>query len=161
MNAMIFMTENRKPTWLAALMMAGLISSGIAAENNSTTATPAQFAPLAQNHELAAIWNDADFQRRLVGSYGFASEAEPKLQPDELEKYRTVVVPILTNSDPKKIIATLEGLTGPKASAVFDFTLGNVYFQREDLTNAVKPALLRVAELTREVERLRIELAKK
>lgn len=30
-----------------------------------------------------------------------------------------------------------------------------------DLTNAVKPALLRVAELTREVERLRIELAKK
>jgi hypothetical protein len=36
----------------------------------------------------------------------FASEAEPKLQPDELDKYRTIVVPILTNSDPKKIIST-------------------------------------------------------
>lgn len=105
-----------------------------AAETNSAT----KFAPLAKDHELASVWNDADFQRRLIGSYGFASEAEPKLQPDELEKYRTIVVPILTNSDPKKIISTLEGLTGPKASAVFDFTLGNVYFQREDLTNAVK-----------------------
>jgi tetratricopeptide (TPR) repeat protein len=106
----------------------------IAAETNPS----GKFAPLAADHELAAIWNDADFHRRLIGSYGFASEAEPRLQPDELEKYRTVVVPVLTNSDPKKIIATIEGLTGPKASAVFDFTLGNVYFQREDLTNAVK-----------------------
>ena len=105
-----------------------------AAEANPT----GSFAPLAKDHELASVWNDADFQRRLIGSYGFASEAEPKLQPDEQDKYRTVVVPILTNSDPKKIIATLEGLTGPRASAVFDFTLGNVYFQREDLTNAVK-----------------------
>jgi tetratricopeptide (TPR) repeat protein len=119
-----------------ALAMAGWLTSlsSIAAETNPS----GKFAPLAADHELAAIWNDADFQRRLIGSYGFASEAEPRLQPDELEKYRTIVVPILTNSDPKKIISTIEGLTGPKASAVFDFTLGNVYFQREDLTNAVK-----------------------
>jgi tetratricopeptide (TPR) repeat protein len=101
-------------------------------------ATPGSFAPVAADHELAALWNDPEFQRRLMGSYGFASDVEPKLQPDELDKYRTVVVPILTNSDPKKIISTIEGLTGPRASAVFDFTLGNVYFQREDLTNAVK-----------------------
>ena len=33
--------------------------------------------------------------------------------------------------------------------------------RENDLTNAVKPALLRVATLTREVETLRIELAKK
>jgi predicted Zn-dependent protease len=116
----------------ALLLLLPLVVS--AAEANPT----GRFAPLAADHELASVWNDADFQRRLIGSYGFASEAEPKLQPDELEKYRTIVVPILTNSDPKKIIATLEGLTGPRASAVFDFTLGNIYFQREDLTNAVK-----------------------
>jgi tetratricopeptide (TPR) repeat protein len=112
---------------------------GVATVGNiAFAATPGGFAPVPADHELAALWNDADFQRRLVGSYGFASEVEPKLQPDELDKYRTVVVPILTNSDPKKIISTIEGLTGPRASAVFDFTLGNVYFQRENLTNAVK-----------------------
>jgi len=92
----------------------------------------------APSDELMSMWNDPDFKRRLMGSYGFASEAEPKMQPEELETYRKVVVPALTNSDPKKVIAALQGLTGPKASAVFDFTLGNVYFQNEDLTNAVK-----------------------
>lgn len=134
------MIRNWKPTLQAtAFFLAGLATmSAVGAEKANTPATQNSFAPVAADHELASLWNDADFQRRLIGSYGFASEAEPKLQPDELEKYRTIVVPILTNSDPKKIISTLEGLTGPRASAVFDFTLGNVYFQREDLTNAVK-----------------------
>jgi tetratricopeptide (TPR) repeat protein len=40
--------------------------------------------------------------------------------------------------DPKKAISLLQSLSKPNASAVFDFTLGNVYFQNEDLTNAVK-----------------------
>jgi tetratricopeptide (TPR) repeat protein len=104
----------------------------------STTAVVTTFAPVSAEHELASVWNDPDFQRRLIGSYGFASDVEPKMQPAELDSYRKVVVPALTNSDPKKVIAALEGLAGPRASAVFDFTLGNVYFQREDLTNAVK-----------------------
>ena len=97
-----------------------------------------QFAPLPATHELASIWNDPEFARRLVGSYGFASDAEPRMQPDEQVVYREKVVPALTNSDPQKVISTLKGLVKPSASAVFDFTLGNVYFQNEDLTNAVK-----------------------
>src|SRR5688572_13622571 len=134
------MMRNWKPTLHAtAFFLAGFAAlSVVGAEKAPAPAALNSFAPLTKDHELASVWNDADFQRRLIGSYGFASEAEPKLQPDELEKYRTIVVPILTNSDPKKIISTIEGLTGPRASAVFDFTLGNVYFQREDLTNAVK-----------------------
>ena len=103
-----------------------------------TSAAPTTFAPVPADHELASVWNDPDFQRRLIGSYGFASDVEPKMQPAELDSYRKVVIPALTNSDPKKVISTLEGLVGPRASAVFDFTLGNVFFQREDLTNAVK-----------------------
>lgn len=134
------MTATRKLTLLtSALIFKGMTALNVVQAAKTEAVAPlATFAPMAADQELAAVWNDADFQRRLIGSYGFASEAEPKLQPDELEKYRTVVVPILTNSDPQKIIATIEGLAGPRASAVFDFTLGNVYFQREDLTNAVK-----------------------
>jgi len=98
----------------------------------------APFAPVSAQHELASLWNDPDFQRRLVGSYGFASDAEPRMQPEEQVVYREKVVPSLTNSDPKKVVAVLQGLAKPGASAVFDFTLGNVYFQNEDLTNAVK-----------------------
>lgn len=96
------------------------------------------FAPVPPGHELASIWNDPDFARRLVGSYGFASDAEPRMQPQEQVIYREKVVRALTNSDPAQAIATLQGLVKPAASAVFDFTLGNLYFQTEDLTNAVK-----------------------
>jgi tetratricopeptide (TPR) repeat protein len=95
------------------------------------------FAPLSSDHELASIWNDPDFARRMVGSYGFASDAEPRMSPEEQLSYREKVVPLLRD-DPRKAMSTLEGLAKPNASAVFDFTLGNLHFQGEDLTNAIK-----------------------
>ena len=124
----------------AALLTFVSVSTLLAAKDERAAAggSGSAFASVSSEHELASVWNDPEFARRLIGSYGFASEAEPKMQPQELETYRKTVVPALTNSDPKKTIATLQGLIGPKASAVFDFTLGNVYFQNEDLTNAVK-----------------------
>ena len=94
------------------------------------------FAPLPAGHELASIWNDPDFSRRLLGSYGFASDAEPRMSPEEQAVYREKVVPLL-REDPKRALPVLEGLVKPSASAVFDFTLGNIHFQNEDLTNAV------------------------
>lgn len=98
---------------------------------------PATFAPLPSNHELASVWNDPDFTKRLIGSYGFNSEVEPRMNPEEQVAYRDKVVPLL-REDPRKALPVLEGLVKPSASAVFDFTLGNVYFQTEDLTNAIK-----------------------
>jgi tetratricopeptide (TPR) repeat protein len=73
----------------------------------------------------------------LLGSYGFASEAEPRMTPEEQATYRDKIVPLL-REDPKKALPELQSLAKPGASAVFDFTLGNIYFQNEDLTNAVK-----------------------
>src|SRR5688572_6115983 len=103
----------------------------------TTTTTPTTFAPLPADHELAGVWNDPEFTRRLLGSYGFASDAEPRLTPEEQATYRDKIVPLLRD-DPKKAMAELESLVKPGASAVFDFTLGNLHFQNEDLTNAVK-----------------------
>jgi Flp pilus assembly protein TadD len=91
----------------------------------------------AQQNELDALWNDPEFKKRLIGSYGFASEIEPRLNPEEMATYRDKVVPLLRD-DPKKAMNELQSLAKPGASAVFDFTLGNLYFQQEDLTNAVK-----------------------
>jgi tetratricopeptide (TPR) repeat protein len=128
----------RPSTLFRAFAVAALLVSTPFLASAKATNSPTTFAPMSATNELASVWNDPEFARRLVGSYGFASEAEPKMQPEELETYRKVVIPALTNSDPKKVMATLQGLVGPRASAVFDFTLGNVYFQNEDLTNAVK-----------------------
>lgn len=101
------------------------------------SAAPATFAPLPVGHPLADLWNDPEFTRRLVGSYGFLSEAEPRLSAEEQAVYRDKIVPLL-REDPKKAIPELEAATKPGASAVFDYTLGTVYFQSENFTNAVR-----------------------
>jgi tetratricopeptide (TPR) repeat protein len=99
-------------------------------------APPTAFAPMAETNDLAAVWNSPEFAKRLLGSYGFASDAEPRLSPEEQAVYRDKIVPALRD-DPKKAIEVLRPLVKPGASAVFDFTLGNLCFQTEDLTNAV------------------------
>lgn len=102
-----------------------------------TTSAPGTFAPVSDDHPLAGIWNDPDFTRRLLGSYGFASDAEPRLTPEEQQFYRDKIVPLL-REDTKKAIPELESRLKPEASALFDFTLGNIHFQSENFTNAVK-----------------------
>ncbi len=116
--------------WSLALML--LAVSATAATNEVP-----KFAPVAATSELAPIWNDPDFAKRLLGSYGFASDVEPRMAPEELAIYRDQVVPQLRDN-PTKAQSVLKDLAKPSANAVFDFTLGNTYFQTEDFTNAVK-----------------------
>ena len=121
--------------WVA---VAGATTLCAAKPDKSAIATaPTTFAPMSATNELASVWNDPDFTRRLIGSYGFTSDAEPRMNPEELATYRDKVIPLL-REDPKKAMPVLQSLAKPNASAVFDFTLGNVYFQNEDLTNAMK-----------------------
>lgn len=101
------------------------------------SSAPTTFAPVPEGHPLASLWNDPEFVRRLLGSYGFASDAEPRMTPEEQGVYRDKVVPLL-REDPAKAAELLATLVKPSATAVFDFTLGNIAFQHEDLTNAVK-----------------------
>lgn len=115
-----------------------LMGNAVLGANKPTaTVSKENFAPVAESHELAPIWNDPEFTRRLIGSYGFASDAEPRMTPEEQALYRDKIVPLL-REDPKKAIPALAGAIKPSSSALFDFTLGNIYFQGEDLTNAVK-----------------------
>ena len=120
-----------------------LVQTSVAATRASkeppakSATAPTAFAALPENHELASIWNDPDFQRRLIGSYGFLSEAEPRLNAEELQFYTNKIAPLL-REDPKKAIPLLESQLKPGASAQFDFLLGNVCFQTDDATNAVR-----------------------
>ncbi len=95
-----------------------------------------RFAPVPSDHPLAGMWNDPDFARRLAGSYGFLSEAEPRLSAEEQILFRDRIMPLIRD-EPARAIPELQAALKPGASAVFDFTLGTVYFQNEDFTNAV------------------------
>jgi len=133
------MNRDRKQTWLATGLALASVTTllGAKADRTGTPGAPTTFAPMAATNELASVWNDPDFTRRLIGSYGFASDAEPRLTPEEQAVYRDKIIPLLRD-DPPKARSELQSLAKPGASAVFDFTLGNLYFQSEDLTNAVK-----------------------
>lgn len=130
---------SKLPWLLLAIALAGPLA--LAKEKKSAPAAaanaPTTFAPMAATNELASLWNDPEFTRRLLGSYGFASDAEPRMTPEEQAVYRDKIIPLL-REDPAKARSELQSLATPSATAVFDFTLGNLYFQSEDLTNAVK-----------------------
>ncbi len=108
----------------------------VAAPEKPVAPEATRFAPVAADHPLASVWNDPEFTRRMLGSYGFLSEAEPRLNAEEQKVYREKIVPLL-REDPKQAIPELEKLIKPEASALFDFTLGNIRFQTDDLTNAI------------------------
>ena len=133
----LFASGTTKVLLLAVFAAATTMSAASRSKKEEAATAPTTFAPLPQNHELASLWNDPDFARRLVGSYGFASDAEPRMTPEEQVLYRDKIVPLL-RQDPKKAVSALQEAIKPSASAVFDFTLGNIFFQNEDLTNAVK-----------------------
>ena len=129
-------------TWglcLAQDLMAA--SPGKRATAGSVEARPvaptAAFAPVPEGHDLASLWNDPEFLKRLMGSYGFASEIEPRMTAEEQAVYRDKITPLL-RQDQVKARSELASLIKPDSSAVFEFTLGNLHFQGEDLTNATK-----------------------
>jgi len=89
---------------------------------------------LAVEAPLDDLWKDPTFQKQFLGSYGFQAELEPKvtaLERQELEKILTLMA-----TDTNAAMAALEKAATPEATAVFDYTLGNLHFQRDELDAA-------------------------
>jgi tetratricopeptide (TPR) repeat protein len=82
------------------------------------------------------LWRDPDFRRRFLESYLSESEIEPRVTLEETESLQAVSE-FLGQGSTQRAIARLQKDGGPQASAVFDFTLGNIHFQEEELEEAV------------------------
>jgi len=83
----------------------------------------------AADEPATDLWKDPVFQKAFLGSYGVQSELEPKLTQIELAAMQKVLP--LMEKDPDAAARKLQSLAKPNASAVFDFTLGNLSFQRD------------------------------
>ncbi len=132
----------------------------------STLLVPAvRPARAQQDPELARIWADPEFKKHFLGTYGINAEIEPRLGPEQRELLEQVY-PLLA-SDPAEAVRRLQDAvatpaeqaadsgkdkkksrrrrssgaaesTNPADTALFEFILGNIAFQKDDAAEAMK-----------------------
>jgi len=83
------------------------------------------------------FWKDPAFQKAFMGSYGIRAEIEPRVTVVEKEVMDKVMKLMAEDGGSDKAAALLEKNLKPTTSAVFDFTLANLHFQEDRLTNAL------------------------
>jgi len=82
-----------------------------------------------------ALWNDPDFQRRFTESYLAESEVEPRVTAAERGVMQEVLE-LIASDALDEAVARLEKQRARAGSAVYDFTLANIHFQREEFERA-------------------------
>ena len=103
---------------------------------------PAAPIPLASASRLGkaelAIWNDPAFKRQFAESYLAETDIEPRVTEEERQRMQEILELIAADKMDEAAREIEKELTrNAAASAVFDFTLANIYFQREELDRAV------------------------
>lgn len=102
----------------------------------STLAVSAKPQPQSAQRPGDELWSDATFRRRLIESYASETDIEPRVTQLEREAMQKVLELISTEKLDAAIVE-LAKLRNEAASAVVDFTLANIHFQREELERAV------------------------
>ncbi len=81
------------------------------------------------------IWNDPAFKQRFAESYLAETEIEPTVTQSEREKMLDVL-DLISSDDLDGAARLLQKNIKDASSAVFNFTLANIYFQQEQLDEA-------------------------
>lgn len=84
-----------------------------------------------------ALWNDPDFQREFVESYKAVSDIEPRLTSVEIGHVQKVL-DLQAADEQDEALALLEKHRGEAASAVFDYIVGNIWFERVEYDRAAE-----------------------
>ncbi|MBN1507681.1 MAG: tetratricopeptide repeat protein [Sedimentisphaerales bacterium] len=82
-----------------------------------------------------ALWRSPDFQKRFTESYLGETEIEPTVTQQEREKMLKVLG-LISADKMDEAARLLQKETKDASSAVFDFTLANIYFQKDLLEPA-------------------------
>lgn len=80
------------------------------------------------------FWNDPDFRAKFMGTYGTLPDVEPTVSREE-SAFLQGVMPLI-RENPRQAVMELNNANSPKTTAVYDFVLGNIFFQDGDLANA-------------------------
>jgi len=86
----------------------------------------------------STFWKDEQFQKAFMGSYGVKAEIEPRITVVEKQVMEKVLKHLSAENETQKAVDLLVKSITPASSALFDFTLANLYFQEDKLDEAVK-----------------------
>ncbi len=105
-------------------------------------------------------WNNPDFQKRVIGSYGVRSEIEPEaLTRDEARFFNENILPLVNDGNMTEATRLLEQNITPESNANFDYILGTLYLQSGNMDRAVsayEAAIKKVPEYLRAYKNLGI-----
>lgn len=88
----------------------------------SVASLTAQTFPYSPND-----WSNPEFVDRFLGSYGFETSREPKIDSDEAELFEQVA--LLAETDMNAAAALIAESLTPESSAAINYTLANIYLQ--------------------------------
>lgn len=86
------------------------------------------------------IWNDPAFQKQFIESYMAETEIEPRVTTSERDQMQKVL-DFISSDKMDQAVELLRKSQTKATSAVFDFTLANIYFQQEKLEQAAESYL--------------------
>lgn len=84
-----------------------------------------------------SIWKTKRFQKEFLGSYGVNSEIEPRVSVVEQEQMQKVLDVMAEDESMTDALKLLNKYNKDSASAIFDFTIANLYFQQEEMSKAL------------------------
>jgi tetratricopeptide (TPR) repeat protein len=113
----------------------GLAGTRVGASQEANT-VPIERHGLTLDPQVVSLWSDPEFQRRFTESYIAETEIEPKVTETE-RKQMLAVMKLVSAGKNDEAIAALQKHVNDASSAVFDFTLANIYFQNDRLDEAV------------------------
>ncbi len=94
--------------------------------------------PSGVSEEALDVWRDPAFQKRFAESYMAETDIEPRVDAEEREVMQEILDLISTERMDEAADLLRNQLEREEtASAVFDFTLANIYFQQDQLDEAV------------------------
>jgi tetratricopeptide (TPR) repeat protein len=96
------------------------------------------FASEDETLALWPLWRNETFRRQFLGSYGTQAEVEPRVTTVEKTELEKVAAMMAQKGGLERARVYLAPLVKPADTAVFDFTLGSIYFQQEQLNAAAQ-----------------------
>jgi tetratricopeptide (TPR) repeat protein len=81
------------------------------------------------------LWNSPQFQKQFTESYIAETDIEPRVTVSERKQMENILE-LISSDKVDEAAESLSKYRGDTASAVFDFTLANIYFQQEKLDEA-------------------------